>query len=143
LFTENKYESLRFSSTFKIDNTWTYGMRLEQMRLKAGVNNSVGGSMISQDLVYKPMGKRYSFNIRYALFSCPDFETRIYEFENDVPGAFSVLFYYGSGSRFYINGNLRFGRRINLSLRYSKTWQEDSENYNSKSDIKIQLRMNI
>jgi hypothetical protein len=142
VFSNNNYESLRLSSVIKIDKDWTYGMRIELMRLRIDEKVLANGSMISQDIFYKPMGKRYSFNIRYAIFNCPQFETRIYEFENDVQGAFSVPFYYGNGSRFYINTNLRLSRRINLSIRYSKTWQED-EKFDGKSDIKIQLRVNL
>jgi hypothetical protein len=143
VFSDNKYESIRFSGVLKIDNTWSYGTRIELIRLKSEGRIVSGGTMISQDIICKPMGKTYSFNVRYALFSCRDFETRIYEFENDVPGAFSVPFYYGNGSRFYLNVNYRLSRRMNVSMRYSKTWQDDPENYNSKSDIKFQLRINL
>ncbi len=136
------FKAFRIGSTIKIDNTWTYGLRIE---FSESVNEQqkTKGTMISQDVFYHPMGKKYSFNFRYSVFNCPDFDSRIYEYENDVLGAFSVPFYYGNGSRFYININLHVGRKINLSVRYSKTWQEDPENYNSRNDIKVQLRINF
>jgi hypothetical protein len=89
------------------------------------------------------MGKMYSVNIRYAVFNCPEFDSRIYEYENDVQGAFSIPFYYGNGSRFYINIGLKFHRTVSLYLRYSKTWLDDTEKYNPRSDVKLQLKMSI
>jgi hypothetical protein len=134
------YYSIRFSSTIKIDNDWSYGMRCETQRMKTGSVTNGQGSIISQDIFYKPMGKRWSFNVRYSIFNCSEFENRIYEYENDVQGAFSVPFYYGNGTRFYINANLKIGRSLTLSARYAKTWQDDRVNYNEKSDVKLQLK---
>jgi hypothetical protein len=98
---------------------------------------------MSQDLLFHPMGKRYSFGIRYAIFNCTEFESRIYAYENDVQGAFSVPFYYGKGMRYYLNGNIRLTNKLNFALRYSVTSQDDAEKYSPKSDIKFQIRMSL
>jgi hypothetical protein len=137
------FRTLRLSTTIKIDNTWSYGLRIEFAHGSGANYSPVNGTVVSQDIFYKPMGSFFSFNVRYAIFNCPDFDTRIYGYENDVQGAFSVPFYYGSGSRFYTNVNLHVSRRINLSVRYSTTLQDDPESFSRKSDIKIQLRVSL
>ena len=98
------------------------------------------GTLISQDLFYHPMGKPFSANCRYAVFNCPRFENRIYEYENDVQGAFSIPFYYGTGSRFYTNLNYKISSGITISLRYAISWIDDLPASNEKSEIKMQLK---
>ena len=127
---------------FKIDNTWEYGFRTEYLLQKTGKTQTGSSEMISQDLFFHPMGKPYSVNCRYAIFNCPQFESRIYEFENDLQGAFSVPFYYGSGSRFYVNINYKFARRFTFSLRYAKSWIDEGTSAD-KSDIKVQVIMRM
>jgi hypothetical protein len=98
--------------------------------------------MISQDLFYRPLGKKYSFNFRYAVFNCPDFNTRIYAYENDIQGVYSVPFYYGKGSRFYLNAGLKASRMIGIQVRYALSWIESPDDGNAvKSDIKIQVKL--
>ena len=96
--------------------------------------------MVSQDLFYHPMGKSYSFNFRYAIFNCPQFETRIYEYENNVQGAFSIPFYYGNGSRFYLNMNCTIVRGITTSIRYAISWIDDIKSTTDKSELTVQIK---
>ena len=137
------YNNFRFSARFKIDNTWEYSFRVEythenKMKIKIG-----NGTLISHDLFYHPMGKPFSANCRYAVFNCPLFENRIYEYENDVQGAFSIPFYYGTGSRFYTNLNYKINSGITISVRYAISWVDNALSSNEKSEIKLQLKMTI
>ena len=132
--------NFRLSARFKIDNSWEYSFRAEynfenNMKIRTG-----NGTLISQDLFYHPMGKPYSANCRYAVFNCPQFENRIYEYENDVQGAFSIPFYYGTGSRFYTNLNYKISGGITISVRYAISWIDDPIASNEKSEIKFQLK---
>lgn len=134
------YNNFRFSARFKIDNSWEYSFRVEytyenKMKIKIG-----NGTLVSQDLFYHPMGKPYSANCRYAVFNCPQFENRIYEYENDVQGAFSIPFYYGTGSRFYTNLNYKISNGITISIRYAISWIDDPLASNEKSEIKLQFK---
>jgi hypothetical protein len=140
LLTDFFYHSFRFSARFKMDNTWEYAFRSE-LSIKYSNKKRAGmGSMISQDLLFHPMGKPYSMGVRYAVFSCSDFDNRIYEYENDVQGAFSIPFYYGIGNRFYTNVSWKFGRGLTLSLKYAKTIKDQETESNGSSDIKVQVK---
>ena len=130
--------SLRFGSRFKLENGWEMGIRGQITIQSIHSRTSSRSTMLSHELFYKPLGKRYSLNFRYAIFHCPDFDTRIYSYENDVPGSFSVPFYYGSGNRFYLNVNLRIAKGLNASIRYSLTILDGDEK--KTSEIKIQIR---
>lgn len=142
---ENKYfHSYRISTRFKLNSDWEYDSRFELVKQKKENYSSGKGTSLSAALFYHPMGKPISMNISYAVFNCQDFENRIYEYENDVPGSFSVPFYYGAGSRFYTNVTLKLRSSINLSIRYSISWIENSEKeYISNSDIKVQLKLSF
>jgi hypothetical protein len=133
--TDKSYNTLHTSARYKSDAGWDYGLRVDFS--KSASDLSGFSTVISQDLIYNPMGEKYSFNIRYAVFYCPEFDNRIYSFENDVTGSFSMPFYYGNGSRYYFNLNYRLTPSIGLSCRYSTTWT-DGEEETTNSDLKFQ-----
>ena len=140
---EDKYfSSYRISTRFQLNPDWEYDSRFELIVQKRVGTTTEKGTSLSTALFYHPMGKAYSMNISYAVFNCRDFENRIYEYENDLPGSFSVPFYYGIGSRFYTNLNLKLKSSINLSIRYSISRFDNSEKeLKSASDLKVQLKL--
>jgi hypothetical protein len=141
---DNSTTSIRVSARFKFEDGWEYGVRCETSIQKSENNPALKGTLISQDIFFKPMGKSYSFNFRYSVFSCPDFDSRIYSYENDVSGAFSVPFYYGIGSKFYINFSKGISRRISLATKYTISRIKDANGkINQPSEIKIQMKFSF
>ena len=107
------------------------------------------GYMIYQDIIFKPIGKSYSFTARYALFDTDGFNTRIYTYENDILYEFSIPFFADKGSRFYINWRQRIGRHFTFEFRYSSTYYQNRESIssagqfidgNQRSEIKAQVK---
>lgn len=107
------------------------------------------GYVIYQDIIYKPLGKNYSFTTRYALFDTDGFDTRIYTYENDILYEFSIPFYADKGSRFYINWKQRIGRKLTFQARYSRTYYDNRNTIgssgqlilgNTKSEVKALLK---
>jgi len=108
------------------------------------------GFVIYQDLNYKRLGSRATFTLRYALMDCPDWNARIYAYENDVLYAFSILPYTGRGSRMYGMIKWDVARGVDLWVRYGAflynqtrviTEETASPNELIKSDIHLQLRL--
>jgi hypothetical protein len=108
------------------------------------------GFVIYQDLNYKRLGSRATFTLRYALMDCPDWNARIYAYENDVLYAFSILPYTGRGSRMYGMIKWDVARGVDLWVRYGAflynqtrviTGETASPNELIKSDIHLQLRL--
>ncbi len=142
--TDKNLTSYRFSIRMKMDNTWELGFRTEFVIPSKSVNKQAPASSVSQSIYFHPLGKSISANARYSVFNCPSFDSRIYEYENDLPGAFSIPFYYGRGSRFYLNVNFKFMSSINFSVRYSINWIDNNEESdNESSEIKLQAKINF
>lgn len=116
-------------------------------------NTRTKGYLIFQDLIYKPIGKRYSFTSRYALFDTDDFNSRIYSYENDIQYEFAVPFFYEKGKRFYFLAKYKLNRSLALEARYSLTSYSnldiisqggnDEIRGNNRSEIKVQMRWSL
>ena len=113
----------------------------------SGVDN---GNMIYQDIIYKPMMKKYSFSFRYVLFSTDSYDSRIYAYENDVLYSYSIPAYYNTAYRYYILIRYKFNKTFDLWVRYSMTSYSDIDtigsgnekiNGHNKSDVKVQIRL--
>ena len=78
------------------------------------------GILVYQDLVFR-LGMRIKLTSRYAIFSTSDYNSRIYAYENDMPGAFSIVPYSGTGSRYYLMLNYRITRGLDAWLRLGTT----------------------
>ncbi len=78
------------------------------------------GFLIYQDLSWK-FGYKFRIIGRYALFDAPNYAARIYAYENDVLGAFSIPPYYRVGSRYYLIFNYKATRWLELWLRFAQT----------------------
>jgi hypothetical protein len=76
------------------------------------------GYLIAQDILYKPVGSRWSSTMRYALFSTDGYASRIYMFENDLLYTFGLRPYYHRGMRSYINLRYRPWNNLTLEARY-------------------------
>jgi hypothetical protein len=108
------------------------------------------GFVIYQDINYKRLGSRATFTLRYAIMDCPDWNARIYAYENDVLYAFSILPYTGRGSRVYGMVKWDVARGVDLWVRYGAflynqtriiTEQSAEPNELIKSDVHLQLRL--
>ena len=119
------------------------------------------GFLIYQDLLYKKLGSKISLALRYALFDTKSYDTRIYAFETDIPGTYSIPSYYYKGSRAYLMLNYDITRHIELWLRWSQTYYINPAGNNSsgadqnvisagslseiqghtKSEVKVQLKL--
>ena len=124
--------------------------RVELVDYKTDNGKTFKGYVAYQDVTYAKLGKPLSVTLRYALFQTDNYDTRIYVYENDMPGAYSIPAYYYRGSRFYIMLDYNITRKIEVWLRYSQTVYENQKiispgsiseiQGNTKSEIKAQIR---
>lgn len=124
--------------------------RLEWVDYKVGDDRTQKGFMVYQDLIYSKLGVPVSVTLRYAMFRTDDYDTRIYVFENDIPGVFSIPAYYYHGSKFYVMVNYNVTRRIEVWVRYSQIAYSNRNvisegsltgiDGNTKSEVKAQVR---
>jgi len=82
------------------------------------------GMLAYQDFSFVPF-QRLSVTIRAIAFETDTYDSRVYEFEEEVPGTYQNPALYGRGLRWYVIGHYDYARRISLSLKYSQTRREE------------------
>ncbi len=109
------------------------------------------GFLVYQDVMYKKPGRKFSCTFRYALFDTKNYDTRIYAYEYDVPGSFSIPSYYNKGSRVYAMLCYNPTRHLEFWLRCSQTYYSNQHvisegtlneiQGNSKTEVKVELQV--
>lgn len=144
-----KKSTLRLHIENRITKSLTLRNRAEATWFDNGYEPTTTGYMLLQDIIYKPIGFPLSFTARYALFDVETSNNRIYAYENDILGAFSIPGYNNKGSRFYINLRYKGIRKMTMEFRYARTIYANQETFgdglekingNKRSDIKVQIK---
>jgi len=145
-----KQSNYRFNISYTITPSIKLKNRIELIDYKLDNNKTQKGYLVYQDIVYSKLGKPLSVTLRYALFETDSYDARIYAYENDVPGSYSIPAYYNRGSRFYIMLDYNLTKRIELWFRYSQTVYDNKQiisegslteiQGNTKSEIRAQLK---
>lgn len=135
-----RQQNIRFHISWMPDRNWEMQTRLEVLSLFEQKNEKAW--LIYQEIRYKPLGKAYGFVVRYSLFSTGSYNSRIYAYEQDMPGTFSVPALDGIGRRAYVMARYRLISNTDLWIRYSldfhnKVGKEDL----AAEEIKMQIRV--
>jgi len=142
-------QQLRISGQYKISDAWRMRNRVELTHYRKEGDVTEIGWMAYQDVIFKPMAGKLSGNARIALFGTPGYNSRIYAFENNVLYAYSFPLYHNYGIRTYLNLRYRFGRRMDVWLRFATFVYRGAEEVgsgldtiegNQRSDVRVQLR---
>ncbi|HEY0031343.1 MAG TPA: helix-hairpin-helix domain-containing protein, partial [Bacteroidia bacterium] len=145
-----KQTNYRIHISYSVLPSIKFKNRIELIDYKFNKDKTEKGYLVYQDITYNKLGKPLSITLRYALFQTDSYDARIYAYENDVPGSYSIPAYYNRGSRFYIMLDYNLTRRIELWLRYSQTFYDNQRiisegslteiNGNTKSEVRAQVR---
>jgi len=141
----------RFHISYNITPSVKLKNRVELIDYKFDKNKTQKGYLLYQDVTYNKIGKPFSVSLRYALFQTDNYDSRIYAYENDMPGSYSIPAYYNRGSRSYILFEYTITRNIVLWFRYSQTFYDNKNTIsegslteiegNTKSEIKVQMNI--
>jgi len=119
--------TLRFSSSSKAE----WKSRIErvdvQYSLPGGINQ---GYLWLQDMRLRPW-RGLTVDGRVIIFDTDSFDSRVYEFENDLRGTFSNPALFGKGIRWYILVRHRLGGSLEFSAKYSKTVKDGVKSLSS------------
>lgn len=142
---------LRLHFQTGINRDITYRTRMEFAWFRQEGEAGSNGMMLYQDLIWK-LGYKWKLTGRYALFDAPDYRARIYAYENDILGFFSIPPYYQIGSRYYLMANWKPVRRMDFWLRISQTRLYKADTFGSgleqingpsRTDVRLQVRVKI
>ena len=86
--------------------------------------------MTYQELKYN-IQDRSSLVGRVILFDTKSYNTRLYEFENDLRGVMTNLPMFGEGFRWYILLNYEIIKNLKLYLKYSETFKPNLKSISS------------
>ena len=141
--------NIRYNIIYKISESVRLRNRIEYTIYKRGENEREQGSLIYQDVMYKPKSSPLSFSFRYALFDTDSYNSRIFSYENDVLYFFNIPAYSNRGTRTYLTARYKVRRGIEVWLRWSQ-WYYNNVNVigsgqneivgNTKTEIRAQVR---
>src|SRR5690606_33306832 len=109
----------RLQIAIKFAPDWECRSRAEFVQIKSGNLNS--GFMISQDIHFSPIGSPWTIRARAALFDTGDYISRIYSYEQDLLGQYSVPSFRDEGTRNYILIRYKGFRNITVEAKLAET----------------------
>ena len=139
----------RVNVSCKVSNSVSLRSRVETVDYQRGSAPLQHGFLLYQDIVHRPMKSPVELTARFALFESGSYDARVYAYENDLLGVFSIPAYYGRGVRWYAMARITPWRRVDLWLRYGAWIYRDQTVISSglqeiagnvRSDLKLQVR---
>ncbi len=140
----------RFHASYHLSRTINFRNRLEYNTLKNEDGSKESGWYLSHDVGYAAHKLPVSCWIRFAVFTCESYDTRIYAYENTVPFSFSVPFFYNKGIRSYSMIKCSLNKYLTIWFRYGITKYHDQDaigsgldkiNGNIVSDVDMMFRL--
>jgi len=154
---ENRLPGMSARRGIRIQAEWTpfsflrARMRVERVHTESSDGLSSQGILIFQDLRLIP-DSRVKLDMRITHFRTDDYQSRLYQFENDLLYVMSNTMLYGEGVRFYAVLNLKTFTRLDIYAKVSTTIYRDRSEISSgnlrisgnrRSDAGIQIRLRI
>ena len=133
--------------SYKINPTFTLRGRTEVVWFDKHGKAAEQGFLMYGDVLYKPMLKAFSGNIRLQYFETEGYNSRIYAYENDVLYSFSIPVFSDKGYRYYLNVNYDVGKKLTFWARWAQFIYLDKNevgsgldliNGNKRTEIKLQ-----
>lgn len=137
----------RTQFSYKINQRFTFRNRVEMVWFDKKGGEASQGFLIYADVIYKPMLKPFSANIRLQYFQTDDYNSRLYAYENDVLYSYSIPVFYDKGYRYYLNVNYDVNRKLSIWARIAQTINPDKATIgsgldeiqgNRKTEVKLQ-----
>ena len=114
-------QNWRTQISYKINQSIVLRSRTELLWYDKNGENAEKGFLTFFDIVYKPLLKKYSGNVRLQYFETEGYNSRIYAYENDVLFYYSIPGFFNKGYRYYFNFNYDLNSRLTFWLKWSQT----------------------
>ena len=145
-------QNWRTQVSYKLSAAVTFRTRVELLWYDKKGEIPEQGFLTYADVIYKPLLKPYSGNIRLQYFETDSYNSRIYAYENDVLYSFSIPVFYDKGYRYYFNINYDITRKLSVWLRLAQTIYPEKKiigsgldeiDGNHKTEVKLQSIINF
>lgn len=130
IFDQNKH-NLRLDFLYQLTKSVRIRSRIEYLILYyQGLESTETGILAFQDVRYRP-SDLLTFYGRIVFFDTDSYNSRVYQFENDVVGVMSNLPLYGEGFRLYLLAQVALPYNFKLSVKYAETFKPDVKSFSS------------
>jgi hypothetical protein len=145
-------QNWRTQFTYKVSSPVTLRSRIELIWYDAPGNATENGFLFFTDILYKPVLRPFSLNVRLQYFETDGYNARLYAYENDVLYSFSIPVFYDKGYRYYFNINYDLSKKVSLWARCAQTFYPDKSylgsgldeiESNKKTEFKFQAILNF
>lgn len=117
-------QKARFAGTYNLSSSIRLKGRIEATRVAyTGVKKRESGILLYQEVQSK-LTEDLKLEVRLIFFDTDSYDSRLYEYENDLRGVFSNPALYGKGRRWYALMSYKFANILNFSAKYSETLKE-------------------
>lgn len=143
--------SIRVQSEFRPDRTLRLRTRLEKSRYGHSFTESGSGLLMFQD-IQASIRPALRLDMRFTLFDTDGYDTRLYQFENDLLYSMTSTMLHDRGQRFYTMLTIQLSRHVTLWTRYATTLYDnritigsgnDLIEGNRRSELAFQLRISV
>jgi hypothetical protein len=115
----------RLGLTVRFNKNWELMQRMDVVdyySVTTGTSKySERGFLGVFDCLYRSRESRLSIRSRMAWFRTPSYNTRLYQYEPDLPGNFTNPPLYGVGIRWFLLAKYEFLNQCSIGLKYSET----------------------
>lgn len=149
LLDDNKRSNARFQAEYQVHPNVRLRTRLDIVRARAAVSDPSWGYLIFQDIRFYPTS-RLRVDARVTMFDTDDFDSRVFQFENDLLFVLSNMMLFDQGQRMYVLLNYQATDWLDIWAKIGTTVYENRNvissglaqiNGNRRSDIGIQARI--
>lgn len=140
-------QDLRAQFSYKLSSVFTFRSRVELSWFDKNADDAENGFLIYTDVLYKPIFKAFSGNVRVQYFETGGYNSRLYAYENEVLYGYSIPVFYDKGYRYYVNVNYDVNKKLSLWGRFAQTIYPgkdiigsglDAIQGNTKSEVTLQ-----
>ncbi|MCF8260953.1 MAG: helix-hairpin-helix domain-containing protein [Melioribacteraceae bacterium] len=132
-------QNFRVSVDYKINPRFRLRNRVEFVNYSQSFGNNEKGWLILSDIRYNLSGV-FRFYFRTVFFETESYNSRVYQFENDLPGVMSNPPLFGKGFRWYFAVSYNPLEIMKISLKYSELFKPNVNSFGSgNSEIPGQL----
>lgn len=108
---------------------WKSRVEIVQVALPGGRGREKG-VLLFQDVRMYPISLLL-LNARVIMFDTDSFQSRVYEFETDLPGTFSNPALFGKGIRWYVVARYEVAQWFDISIKYAQTLKDRTKTMSS------------
>lgn len=135
---QQSHQQIRINLQSRISKKWTLCHRLEwicfsEPGVKPAETIREKGFLLFSEIRWQP-SPSLQMTGRLTGFQSDSYDSRVYSYETDVPGLFSIPVLYGQGSRHYLLVDYKILKWCRISVKYSETCRDRETGWGSGLD---------